>query len=164
MAQKREISVKVPPGVQEGNQIRLPGEGNDGARGGATGDLYCQIRIKPHEYFERFNDDVMCKVPISFSEAALGARVEVPTLRGTAKMTIPPGTQAGEILRLKGQGFPSLEGYETGDQLLKVVVETPRKLNPRMRELLEELRDLEKDGVRDTRTRFLEKLKNYFKG
>jgi molecular chaperone DnaJ len=164
VATKREISIKIPPGVHDGNQIRLPGEGNEGVRGGAAGDLYCVIRIKPHEFFERYNDDVVCEVPVLVSEAVLGDRVDVPTLRGTAKVTVPPGTQSGEILRLKGQGFPNLDGYGTGDQLIKVVVEIPRKLNPRMREIFEELRNLEGEDSSQSRSKFFEKLKSYFKG
>src|SRR5262245_55308968 len=163
-AQKKEISIKIPPGVHEGNQIRLSGEGNDGVRGGATGDLYCLLTLKPHEFFERYHDDVVCEIPITISEAALGDRVDVPTLRGVAKVMIPPGTQGGEVLRLKGQGFPNLDGYGTGDQLIKVMVETPRKLTPRMRELLEELRSLETENATPARNKFFEKLKSYFKG
>jgi len=158
VAQKREITVRIPPGVHEGNQIRLSGEGS------AAGDLYCLIQIKPHEFFERYNDDVVCEVPVLVAEAALGTRTDVPTLRGSAKVTIPPGTQSGEVLRLKGQGFPNLDGFGTGDQLIKVVVEVPRKLNPRMREIFEELRHLESEHSNQTRSRFLEKLKKYFKG
>ena len=163
-SKKKEITIRVPPGVHEGNQIRITGEGNDGVRGGPPGDLYCVVRVEPHDFFERYNDDVVCNVPIGFAETALGARIDVPTLRGTAKVTIPPGTQSGEVLRLKGQGFPNLDGYGTGDQLIKVVVETPRKLTPRMRELLEELRGLEAENSNTNRGRFFEKLKSYFKG
>jgi len=160
--QKREMTIKIPAGVHDGNQIRLAGEGNDGIRGGPTGDLYCLIRVKSHEFFERYNDDVVCEVPITVSEAALGARIDVPTLRGTAKVSIPPGTQSSEILRLRGQGFPNLDGYGTGDQLIKVNVEVPQKLSPRMRELFEELQVLEDESAsHSTRGRFFEKLKEY---
>jgi len=164
VARKKEITIKVPAGVHDGNQIRIPGEGNDGVRGGETGDLYCLIAVKPHDFFERYNDDVVCELPITVSEAALGERIDVPTLRGPAKVVVPPGTQSGEILRLKGQGFPNLDGYGTGDQLIKVMVETPRKLTPRMRELFEELRSLETDHASPARNKFFEKLKSYFKG
>jgi molecular chaperone DnaJ len=163
VTQKKDLSIRIPAGVHDGNQIRLAGEGNEGVRGGPSGDLYCQILIKNHEFFERYNDDVVCEVPIGISEAVLGGRIDVPTLRGTAKVSIPPGTQSGEVLRLKGQGFPNLDGYGTGDQLIKVMVETPRKLNPRMRELFEELRQLESENSTPLRNRFFEKLKNYFK-
>ncbi len=164
VAVKKGISVKIPPGVHDGNQIRLSGEGNDGSRGGPPGDLYCHISVTPHDLFERYNDDVVCEVPISVSEAVLGTRLDVPTLRGKAKVTIPPGTQSGEVLRLSGQGFPNLDDYGTGDQLIKVSVEIPRKLNQRMTELFEELIELEKENSTQSRSRFLEKLKNYFKG
>jgi molecular chaperone DnaJ len=163
LPQKKELSIRIPPGVHDGNQIRLAGEGNDGVRGGPAGDLYCQIAVKTHEFFERYQDDVVCEVPLNISEAVLGARIDVPTLRGTAKVSVPPGTHSGEVLRLKGQGFPNLDGYGTGDQLIKVMVETPRKLTPRMRELFEELRLLEQENSTPGRNRFFEKLKNYFK-
>jgi molecular chaperone DnaJ len=164
LAAKREISVKIPAGVHDGNQIRQAGQGNEGARGGPPGDLYYHISVKAHELFERYHDDVVCEFPITVSEAALGTRLDVPTLRGKAKVTIPAGTQGGEILRLKGQGFPNIEGYGAGDQLIKVTVEIPRKLNPRMTELFEELRQLENENANQSRTKFLDKLKNYFKG
>jgi len=164
LPRKKEISIKVPAGVHDGNQIRIPGEGNDGVRGGDTGDLYCLITLRPHDFFERYNDDVVCELPITVSEAALGERIDVPTLRGPAKVMVPPGTQSGEVLRLKGQGFPNLDGYGTGDQLIKVLVETPRKLSARMRELFEELRSLETDQATPARNKFFEKLKSYFKG
>jgi molecular chaperone DnaJ len=161
---KREVSIDIPAGVHDGNQLRLTGEGNDGARGGPSGDLYILLRLKPHEFFERHNDDILCEVPIAMSEAALGCQIEVPTLRGkTAMVTIPPGTQSGEFLRLKGQGFPNFDGYGVGNQLIKVVVETPRKLTPRMRELLEELQLIEERQNNSQRKRFFEKLKEYFK-
>jgi molecular chaperone DnaJ len=164
LPRKKEISIKIPAGVHDGNQIRIPGEGNDGVRGGDTGDLYGLITLRPHDFFERYNDDVVCELPITVSEAALGERIDVPTLRGPAKVMVPPGTQSGEVLRLKGQGFPNLDGYGTGDQLIKVLVETPRKLSARMRELFEELRSLESEQATPARNRFFEKLKSYFKG
>ncbi len=154
VSKKREVSIEVPAGIHEGTRLRMTGEGNAGQRGGPAGDLYCVIRIKQHEFFERHNDDVICEVPITFSEAALGCQIEVPTLRGKAKVTIPGGTQSGELLRLKGQGLPNLEGYGIGSQLIKVIVETPEKLSSKQKRLFEELRELEKAGSRKERKSF----------
>ncbi len=160
---KREVVISVPAGVHEGNQLRMHGEGDAGARGGPSGDLYCLIRERRHELFTREGDDILCEVPISFSEAALGAKVDVPTLRGKAEVTIPAGTQSGEMLRLRGQGLPSLEGGGAGSLIVRVVVETPRKLNAKMRELLDELRKAESSASHPARSGFFEKIKSYFK-
>ena len=149
--------------MHEGNQLRTHGEGDAGARGGPPGDLYCLIRERRHELFTRDGDDILCEVPISFSEAALGAKVEVPTLRGKAEVTIPAGTQSGEMLRLRGQGLPSLEGGGAGSLIVRVVVETPRKLNAKMRELLDELRKAESSASQPARSGFFERIKSYFK-
>jgi molecular chaperone DnaJ len=159
---KREVVIDIPAGIHDGVQLRLAGEGNSGVRGGPAGDLYCYIHVKPHEFFERHNDDIICEVPISFAEAALGCHIEVPTLRGKAKVTIPPGTQSGEFLRLKGQGIPNIDGYGVGNQLIKIVVETPQKLSPKMRELFESLRELDEEGHSTKRKKFFERLKDIF--
>ncbi|MBI4583387.1 MAG: molecular chaperone DnaJ [Planctomycetes bacterium] len=162
VAAKREVIIDVPAGIHDGVQLRLAGEGNAGVRGGPAGDLYCYIHVKPHEFFERHNDDIICEVPISFAEAALGCHIEVPTLRGKAKVTVPPGTQSGEFLRLKSQGFPNIDGYGVGNQLIKIVVETPQKLTPRMRELFEQLEELDEEEHSSRRKKFFQRLKDYF--
>ena len=161
-AAKREVAVDIPAGVHDGTQLRLGGEGNEGARGGHPGDLYVFVRVKPHDLFERHNDDILCEVPISFSEAALGCQIEVPTLRGKAKVTIPGGSQSGEMLRLKGQGFPNLEGYGVGNQLIRVIVETPKSLSSQLRKLFEELGELEEEQSHSRRKKFFQKIKEYF--
>ncbi len=145
-SQKNELAIDVPAGIHDGTQLRLSGEGNRGVRGGPPGDLYCFARVAPHEFFERHDDDVVCDVPVSFAEAALGCVVEVPTLRGKAKVTVPVGTQSGELLRLKGQGFPNLDGYGTGNQLIRIAVETPSHLNSRQKKLFEELREIDEQA------------------
>jgi len=161
----REVSVNLPPGVSSGSRLRVQGEGDSGIRGGPSGDLYCRIRVAPHSFFERYDEDLLCEVPVTFSDVALGTRIEVPTIRGKAKVTIPAGTQSGEILRLRGQGLPSLDGRGTGNQLVRVVVETPRKPSARMRELLEELRAEEVNTAsHPERAGFFERLKEHFKG
>jgi molecular chaperone DnaJ len=139
----RKISVKIPPGVDDGSRLRIPGEGEAGERGGPPGDLYVVVHIKPHEFFVREDEDILCEVPITFSQAALGAEIEVPTLDGKAKLKIPPGTQSGTIFRLKGKGMPSLKGYGRGDQHVRVIVRTPTNLSNREKELFRELAKLE---------------------
>ena len=161
-ATKCEVAVDIPAGIHDGTQLRLGKEGNKGARGGPPGDLYVFVRIRPHGLFERHDDDILCEVPISFSEAALGCQIEVPTLRGRAKVTIPAGTQSGEMLRLKGQGFPHLEGYGVGNELIRVIVETPRRLSSQTRKFFEELQELEEEQSHTRRKKFFEKIKEYF--
>ncbi|MCX7935503.1 MAG: molecular chaperone DnaJ [Planctomycetota bacterium] len=156
------IRVTIPPGVEDGTRLRIAGEGEPSPVGGRRGDLYCYVFVEEHEFFQRHNDDVVCEVPISFSQAALGAEIEVPTLRGRARLHVPPGTQSGQIFRLRGQGFPRRDGYSQGDQIVQIVVETPRKLTPRQEELLRELAEIEEKNVTPKRKSFFEQLKKYF--
>ncbi|HIE51719.1 MAG TPA: molecular chaperone DnaJ [Armatimonadetes bacterium] len=130
----RRLEVKIPPGVRDGSRVRLAGEGTAGRNGGARGDLYIRIRLQPHPFFERRGDDLYCEVPITFVEAALGAEVEVPTLTGKGTMKVPPGTQSGQIFRLRGYGMPNPKSREKGDQYVTVKVTVPRHLSPRDRE------------------------------
>ncbi len=140
--QERTIKVKIPPGVDNGSRLRMAGEGEGGANNGPAGDLYIYIGVRPHKYFRREEDNVLCEFPISFSQAALGAEVEVPTLDGKVKLTIPEGTQTGTTFRMRGRGFPKLRGYGRGDQHVKVKVNTPTHLNDEQKELLRQLGDL----------------------
>jgi|Deesub1362A_J573_1020465.scaffolds.fasta_scaffold00131_76 molecular chaperone DnaJ len=142
---KRKVLVKIPPGVDEGSRLRIPGEGEVGENGGPPGDLYVVVHIKPHKFFIREGDDILCEIPITFSQAALGTTIEVPTLDGKAKLKIPSGTQSGTIFRLRGKGMPSLKGYGRGDQHVRVIVKTPTKLTRKQRELFEELAKIEND-------------------
>ncbi len=162
LQQKQDIEVKIPAGIHDGSRIRMRGRGNDGPRGGGTGDLFVVVRLEAHEFFQRVDNDVLCEIPITFTQAALGAQVEVPTLRGKVRMTIPAGSQSGEILRLKGQGFPSLDGYGVGDALIRVSVEVPRKLSSEQEELLRQLAEIEETQVESKSHTFFERLKNYF--
>ena len=135
---KKKISVKIPVGADTGLRLKVSGEGERGVQGGPPGDLYIFISIKPHELFQRDGDDLVCSVPISFTQAALGAEIEVPTLYGRARMKIPAGTQTHKMFRLRGKGLPNLRTHTPGDQYVRVIVETPTKLNARQKELLEE--------------------------
>jgi molecular chaperone DnaJ len=136
---RRRISVKIPPGIDEGYQLRLRGEGEMAPNGGSTGDLYVLVHILPHEFFVREGDDLLHVLMIGYPQAALGAEVSVPTLDGSANVKIQPGTQPGEIIRLKGKGMPRFRGYGKGDLLVRVGISVPEKLTPQERTLLEQL-------------------------
>lgn len=135
----RRIHVKVPAGVDTGARLRLAGEGAPGVRGGPPGDLYVFITVKPHKVFERQRDNLYTKVEINIAQAALGAEVDVPTLEGKVKLSIPEGTQSGTRFRLRGKGMPSLRGHGRGDLFVTVVVQTPVNLTIKQRQLLQEL-------------------------
>ena len=124
--------------VDEGDRIRLTGEGEIGVNGGPAGDLYVQMQIKPHAVFERDGDDLHCEMPISFTVAALGGEIDIPTLDGHAQIKIPPETQSGKIFRLRGKGIKGVRSHATGDLQCHMVVETPVKLTERQKELLRE--------------------------
>ena len=138
---KRNIPVNIPAGVDDGSQIRLSGEGEAGTRGGSPGDLYIALSVKEHEFFTRYNDDILYELPINFVQAALGTEVEVPTLDGKAKLKIPAGSQTGQVFRLKGKGVAHLRRNGHGDQLVALFVITPDSLTEKQRQLLQELGD-----------------------
>ncbi|MBK5913432.1 molecular chaperone DnaJ [Rhodocyclus purpureus] len=139
--QHKTLSVKIPAGVDEGDRIRLSGEGEHGINGGPSGDLYVQIHLKPHGVFQREQNDLHCEMPISFTTAALGGEIEIPTLEGVAKLKIPAETQSGKVFRLRGKGIKGVRSSGYGDLLCHVVVETPVNLTERQRELLRELEE-----------------------
>src|SRR5581483_9814744 len=135
---QKTLSVRIPEGVDEGDRIRLAGEGEAGVNGGPTGDLYVQIQVKAHPAFQRDHDDLHCEMPISFPTAALGGDIEIPTLDGSAKIKVPAETQSGKIFRLRGKGIKGVRSREHGDLLCHVMVETPVNLTERQKELLRE--------------------------
>jgi len=159
---KRVLTVRIPPGVRDGQVIRMRGEGEPGPAGGSRGDLHCYVRIRPHPLLSRRGDDLACQVPITFTQAALGGPVEVPTLAGPETLDVPAGSQTGDILTLKRRGMPNPRTRRTGDQYVQLFVEVPRKLTKRQRELLEELAQTEEKHVSEQRKSFFEKLKDYF--
>jgi molecular chaperone DnaJ len=156
------IKVDIPPGVESGMWLQLRGQGEPGDLGAPRGNLRIQVMVRKHPFFERNRNDLYCQVPIGFAQAALGADIEVPTLDGPDRLHVPRGTQSGEVLRLKGRGMPDIGGRGRGDELVEVVVETPRQLNQRQEELLRELAELEHEEVSPRRKSFFEKLRDYF--
>lgn len=158
---KVDIAVKVPAGIDAGQRLKLSGEGDAGGMGGPAGDLYVEIRVKDHELFERDGFDVHCTIPVSFSQAALGAEIEVPTLEGKVMVTIPEGAQSGRKMRLKAKGIQKLGGYGIGDQILTIHVETPTKLSAEQRDLFKRLAEL--DGESNPMGRgFFDKVRDLF--
>mgnify|MGYP000173930051 CR=1 FL=1 len=157
------ISVRIPPGVADGVRIRVPGQGELDEQGIERGDLYCYIRVEPDGLFKREGDDLLCRVPITYSQAALGAEIDVPTLDGhLAKLRVPAGTPSGEILTLPGLGATRLNGRGRGDLHVLIAIEVPKKLTERQAELLRELAELEEKNVTPERKSFFAKLKDFF--
>ena len=160
---QESLSVRIPPGVDNGSRLKLRGEGEAGYGGGTPGDLYVIIHVKEHSLFVRQENHIVIEVPISFPQAALGCEIEVPTLEGKVNLKIPSGTQSGKVLRLKGKGIIDLHGYGRGDQLIRVVVETPRSLTSRQRELLEEFAKLDGKAVNHPLSKgFVDQIKKMF--
>jgi len=159
---KRVVSVKIPAGVHEGQGVRIGGEGEPGRNGGSRGDLYCYIRIKPHEFLRREGNDLVAVVPISFTQAALGATIDVPSLDGKRGLKIPAGTQYGSVFRIKGRGLPDMRTGRNGDELVQVAIETPTKLNIRQKDLLREFAATNNKSVSPKVAGFFEKLKKHF--
>jgi len=161
---KRTVIVKIPAGVHDGQAVRVTGEGEAGENGAAAGDLHVYIAVREHPLFTRHNNDLVCQVPISFSEAALGSTIDIPTLKGTEPLVIPAGTQHGEVFKIKGKGLPDVRSYRNGDELVQVVIEVPKKLSERQRQLLHEFGANEDPRVKQQRKGFLDKLKDLLKG
>ncbi|MGZ3689234.1 MAG: molecular chaperone DnaJ, partial [Bdellovibrionota bacterium] len=159
---RSQIAVKIPAGVDTGQRLKLTGEGEAGERGGSAGDLYVVINILAHDFFTRDEFDVICEVPITFTQAALGDEIEVPTLEGKVKIKVPSGTQSHKILRLKGKGLARLGAYGRGDQLVRIVVEVPSKLNSEQRDLLKKFAEIESDNSHPMHQTFFEKVRNLF--
>lgn len=163
MVQKmRALNVRIPPGVDTGARLKLRGEGEIGRNGEPAGDLYVVLTVRDHPLFRREGTNVLCEVPISLAQAALGAEIEVPTLEGKVKMKVPAGTQSGTIFRLKGKGIPEVQGVGRGDQLVRIVVEVPRKLSQKQRELLEEFARVSGEDVHPMTKGFFDKVKEIF--
>jgi len=165
--QQKTLSVRIPAGVDEGDRVRLSGEGEPGTNGGPPGDLYVQVHIKAHAVFQRDHDDLHCEMPVSFAAAALGGEIEIPTLDSSAQIRVPPETQSGKTFRLRGKGIKGVRSQTHGDLYCHVVVETPVKLTERQKELLREFDAIsqEDEARHSPRTKsWLEKVKEFFEG
>ncbi|MCA9240622.1 MAG: molecular chaperone DnaJ, partial [Planctomycetales bacterium] len=154
--------VSIPPGVDEGMRVRIAGEGEPSPNGGPRGDCYCFISVLEHELFERDGQHLICRVPISYTQAALGSTVEIPTLQGKTDFEIPAGTQSGQVFRMQGKGMPDPRRRGLGDLLVQVTIEVPRKLSKEEEQKLRELANLEHKNVAPERKSFFHKLKDYF--
>ena len=161
----KTLAVKIPAGVDEGDRIRLSGEGEGGVNGGPPGDLYVVIHLKEHAVFARDGNDLHCEMPVSFTLAALGGEIEIPTLDGQAKVKIPAETQSGQTMRLRGKGIKGVRATQPGDLLCRVVVETPVRLTERQKELLRELEEInhrDRDRHNPRAKSFMERMKAFF--
>ncbi|MCG3175546.1 MAG: Chaperone protein DnaJ [Candidatus Omnitrophica bacterium] len=162
VAVSRKIHLKIPAGVDDGMRLRLSGEGEAGHRGGPRGDLYVDLRVKPHEIFKREGDTLIVEMPIGLVQAALGCEVQVPTLAGTASLKVPAGTQHGRSFRLKGKGLPSPSGKGIGDEEVRILIETPAHLNEKQKDLLRQFAASGQDKVQPGATGFMDKVRELF--
>jgi len=156
------LSVKIPAGVDTGSRLKLRAEGETGPVGGSPGDLYVVVQVESHPIFVRDNLDILCDVPISFVQAALGAEIDVPTLDGKVKMKIPSGTQSGKLFRMKGRGVKDVQGFQQGDQHVRVTVETPTHLTSKQKELLKEFAAIGGEDANPMSKGFFDKMKQLF--
>jgi molecular chaperone DnaJ len=162
VAKEIKLNVKVPPGVEEGTRIRYAGEGDAGRSGGAKGDLYVVLSIRPHDFYERHGYDLHCVIPVSFPQAALGAEFEIPGIDGPVNLKIPEGTQSGREVRVRGRGVPYLNEKGHGDLIVKVLVQIPKKLNRAQRELVSKLAESLTVENKPTSPGLMEKMKDLF--
>jgi molecular chaperone DnaJ len=162
VVQQKTIDAKIPAGVEDGTRIRFSNVGEAGTHGGPPGDLYVVLHVKEHSFFERHGNDLYCMVPISFTQAALGTEIQVPTLEGDHTLKIPEGTQSGTSFKLRGKGVPVLNGHGKGDLFIEVRLQTPTKLTKRQRELLQELQGLTQIENKPERHSLLSKMKDMF--
>jgi molecular chaperone DnaJ len=165
VTEERKLSVNIPAGIEDGTRIRLASEGEAGLRGGPSGDLYIFLSIKPHEFFQRDGADLFCRVPVSMTTAALGGDVQVPTIDGgMTRVKIPDGTQTGKQFRLKNKGMPVLRSTKVGDMHIQVVVETPRNLSRRQREILQEFEQAATAENNPESTGFFARVRDFLEG
>jgi molecular chaperone DnaJ len=162
VARERLLTVTIPAGIADGNQLRLTGEGEGGLHGAPPGDLYVLLHIRPHEIFERHGADLVCALPLTYPQVCLGDEVDVPVLDGKARLTVPAGTQPGQQLLLKGKGIPHLKGRGNGNAVYEVVLEVPKKLSQRERELLEGLHEASKESSGPLLSSFVDRMKKLF--
>ncbi len=159
---EKELSVQIPPGIDAGQQLKLRGEGEELANGAPPGDLYVEIAIQPHKIFRRQEKEIICEVPITYTQAVLGGEVDVPTLYGPIKMKIPARTESGKVFRLKAKGIVDLSGGRVGDQHVKTFIYVPQEISDRQKELLEELSTIEGKPTANESRSFFDKVKEFF--
>jgi molecular chaperone DnaJ len=162
--QHRVLTVQIPAGIHDGMAIQLQGEGEPGDEGLPRGNLHCYVRVKDHPFFERQNNDLICRIPISFTQASLGATIDVPTLGGKVEVKIPRGTQHGHVIQLAGAGLPDVRSGRRGDELIEIRVETPKKLSKKQEQLLREFAATEDHTVSPESKGFFDRLKEHFLG
>ncbi len=164
VAARRKIQAKIPAGIDNEQRLKMTGEGEAGIFGGPRGDLYIEIFVTPHDFFTREGTEVLCEVPISFTQAALGAEIQVPTLSGPTNLKIAPGTQTGETYKLKGKGIASLNGRGIGDERVTVVIETPTHLSEKQKDLLKQFAEIGSEKTNPISNSFFSKVKKLFGG
>ena len=164
VARKRVVTVRIPAGVHEGQAVRIAGEGEAGDNGGPAGDLHCYISVKQHPVFTRHGNDIVCQIPISFTQAALGAEIEVPTLKKNEMIDIPAGTQHGEVFKIKGRGLPDVRSHRSGDEVVQIIIEIPKKMNEKQKQLLRDFAATEDTLIMPQKKGFWEKLKDVVAG
>ncbi|MCZ0704014.1 molecular chaperone DnaJ [Natronobacillus azotifigens] len=162
---KKKIHISIPAGIDDGQQIRIAGQGEPGANGGPAGDLYVVVQVRDHEFYQRDGDHIFCEMPVTYAQAALGDEVEIPTVHGKVKLKVPAGTQTGKTFRLKGKGAPNVRGYGHGDQHVRIRVITPTNLTAKQKELLREFNDLSgNEPTGEQEDSFFSRVKRAFKG
>ncbi len=163
MQDRSELNITIPAGIDNGMRVRLAGYGEASPdNGGPPGDCYCFVEVKKHKLFEREGTHLVLRMPITYTQAALGATIEVPTLAGPHELRVPAGTQSGDVFRVRGRGMPDPRGGSAGDLHVQTYIEVPKKVTPRQDELLRQLAELEKTEVSPHRKSFMERLRNYF--
>lgn len=162
---QRKIKVSIPAGIDEGQQIRVSGKGEAGINGGPAGDLFVVIQVKEHDFFEREGDNIFCELPLTYTQAALGDEIEVPTVHGNVMLKVPAGTQTGKVFRLRGKGAPNVRGYGHGDQHVQIRVITPTTLTEKQKDLLREFNEIGGNEATDEQgDSFFQRFKKAFKG
>jgi len=161
---ERTLAIQIPAGVDNGSRLRLGGEGEAGVGEAPAGDLYVVLTVRDHPLFERQGNDILCEVPITFVQAALGDEIEVPSLEGPVKVKVPAGTQSGKVLRLRGRGIVSLNGDGQGDELVRLLVEVPTKLNARQKQILRQFAEVSGTETNPIGKSFLDKMRDLFSG
>lgn len=164
VSRRSAVRVQIPAGIHDGQAVRVRGEGEPGDDGNTRGDLHCYVRVVPHPFLERHQNDLVCRMPISFTQAALGAAVEVPTLEGKAELRIPAGTQHGQLFRLSRLGLPDLRSGARGDEIVQVLIEIPKKLSKEQESLLREFAESEDRSVLPESKGFFDRLVDYLSG